>query len=266
MSDFSKENSISESGNDPNFMIVSNHDKGFSAFNRKVDVFGIPIYAVYNVKDDRLLHAANVMAQYLDNDEDGKVDNPSVLDAMKDNHAFMIMWESPDDLNDMDEPEDAIGQDLGNDETMPKWHTNGHRGRFDASLEEVWHIISHAGYASAYPEVFGETPGTLLTNAMDQARGGQFLTIPPHYPENAWYTYDDDTCDYSCMATEYFYWAITSLLGAQENRKGEVSDEWQLYTPALLKEKDSAVYRLLTTPEYNLPQTLPNGVYRPVSK
>ena len=47
-------------------------------------------------------------------------------------------------------------QNLGADESHPEWHTNRHIGRFDAALEEVWHVISHTGYAHAYPTVFGE--------------------------------------------------------------------------------------------------------------
>ena len=50
---------------------------------------------------------------------------------------------------------------------------------------------------------------------MDKARGGQFTEIPNQYPSSAWYTYDDETCDYKCMSTEYIYWALTSILGGQ---------------------------------------------------
>ena len=57
-------------GTDPNFKIVVNNDKGLKKYNRKVVVFGIDIYAAPKVEDAKLLHTANVMAQYLDNDED----------------------------------------------------------------------------------------------------------------------------------------------------------------------------------------------------
>ena len=51
-------------------------------------------------------------------------------------------------------------------------------GRFDAALEEVWHVVTHSGYAVLYPTVFGEGAETSLSNAMDIARGGRFTTIP----------------------------------------------------------------------------------------
>jgi hypothetical protein len=253
---------IINAGNDPNFNIVINSDIEYIGFNRKVMVFGIAIYAVPGIDDKRLLHAANIMAQYLDNDENGIVDNELVLEKMIANNAFMFMWDSESDFNNITMPDNAIGQDLGNDETVPEWHTNGQIGRFDASLEEVWHIITSTGYAYAYPDVFGEETGTSLSNAMDIARGGNFTTIPNPYPSEAWYTYDDETCTYECMNTEYIYWAMTSILGAQTNRLDEISQEWDLNTVELVQNNDTAVYALLTNLEYKFPIILPDGTYR----
>lgn len=248
-------------GNDPNFTIVANSDDGFSAFNRKVVVFGIDIYAVAAVEDDKLLHAANLMAQYLDNDEDGAADDINVLNAMKSAGAFMVMWKYESDLEKIDPPNGREGQDLGNYETRPQWHINK-SGAFDAALEEVWHIITHAGYARAYPAEFGEMAGTTLTNAMDLARGGNFTSIPDPYPAEAWYTYDDSTCEYDCMSTEYIYWAMTSILGAQQNRLSEIGHEWKLNTREKVEQGDPAVYKLLTNSGHRLPTVLPDGSYK----
>lgn len=247
-------------GDDPNFTIVDHDDPGLSSFNRKVVVFGIDIYAKARVKDTNLLHAANVMAQYLDNDEDGEVDDPRVLEAMLDNGAYLVMWKKRIDLL-FSFPAGRTGQDLGNDETHPEWHADK-SGAFDATLEEVWHIITHAGYASAYPEVFGEQSGTELAKAMDLARGGQFTKVPKPYPADAWYTYDDATCNYACMSTEYFYWAMTSMLGAQENRMEEIGHEWRLNTRDKVQTEDPAIFALLTSSIYRLPTVLPDGTYR----
>lgn len=252
---------IIDPGNDPNFTIIINNDDGLTAFNRKVVVFDIDIYAVAGVTDAKLLHAANLMAQYLDNDENGAVDDTNVLNAMKTAGAFMVMWKSESNLENVNPPNGREGQDLGNDETRPEWHTNN-SGEFDAALEEVWHIITHAGYANAYPTVFGEMAGTTLTNAMDLARGGNFTSIPNPYPSDAWYTYDDSTCEYNCMSTEYIYWAMTSILGAQENRLNEIGQEWRLNTREKIEQSDPAVYALLTSSDYHLPTILPDGSYK----
>lgn len=257
-----KESTPVAAGDDPNFTIVANDDNKLKDFNRKVEVFGISIYAVPRVEGEKLLHAANIMAQYLDNDEDGTPDNQTVLDAMLAENAFMVMWKSESDLNGIDPPDDGIGQDLGADETQIDWHNNGKTGRFDASLEEVLHIITNAGYAQAYPSIFGEDIGSELANAMDVARGGQFTSIPNPYPAEAWYSYDDATCDYRCMVTEYIYWSLTSILGAQANRLDEIGHEWKLNTKALVEEQDKLVYELLTDPRYAFPTVLPDGTYK----
>jgi len=98
--------------------------------------------------------------------------------------------------------------------------------------------------------------------AMDKARGGVFTTPPSNYPPEAWYTYDDKTCTYVCMAVEYFYWALTSILGAQRNRYDDVSHEWKLVTRDKVEEKDKDAYALFTSGEYGLPTQLPDGNYK----
>jgi len=252
-----------DKGNDPNFSIVANTDAGFKGFNRKVEVFGISIYAVAAVENNKLLHAANVMAQYLDNDENGIVDNKAVVSAMKKNKACLFMWKKDSDNNSIGFPEGTEVQDLGADETKPDFVKNNKKGSFDAAIEEIWHLINLTGHASVYPGVFGLEKGSELANAMDIARGGYFETIPSSYPAEAWYSYDDKTCEYGdCQTIEYLYWAMSSLLGAQENRLNEISNEWKLNTPALLKSKDIAIYKLLTNPEYKLPTVLPDGSYK----
>ena len=242
------------SGNDPNFTIVAHSDAGFRATNRKVVVFGIPIYAYSDVEDLKLLHAANIMAQYIDNNEDGKADNMTLLTALTANNAALFIWKSESQIN-------LNVQDLGADESIISWHTNGQTGQFDAAIEEVWHVITHTGYANAYPTIFGVNAGTALTNAMDIARGGNFTTIPNPYPADAWYTYDDQTCEYDCMVAEYIYWAMSSILGAQKNRLSEISQEWDLNTSKLIQNTDTAIYSLLTDPQYMFPTVLPDGTY-----
>jgi hypothetical protein len=100
---------------------------------------------------------------------------------------------------------------------------------------------------------------------MDLARGGYFETIPDAYPDDAWYHYDDTTCDYRCMAVEYYYWVQTSILGAQDypSRCAEIANEWEACTLSQVQTMDPASYALFTDPQYMLPTVLPDGNYNP---
>jgi len=229
--------------------------------SKMVEVFGVPIIASSSVPDDKLLHAARVMAEYLDNDEDGTPDNAQVLEQMLRRHAFLVMFGSVSELESYAGPfPEGEGQDLQADETHPP---DSPSGEFDGALEEVLHLITHVGYAGAYPAVFAEEPGSAVADAMDVARGGHFQTVPSSYPDTAWYTYDDRSCNYSCMVTEYTYWALTSLLGGQDNpgRREQIAHEWRLNTPQLLHEGDPAMDAILRNPARRLPTVLPDGTY-----
>jgi len=243
--------------------VTSHSDSGYELLTRKIDVFGIGIYAADGVAESKLIHAAHVLAEYLDNDEDGVVDNQLVVDAMIASKATIGLWKNEDDLDVITEGQREFTMDLGDTETRPEWHLNNQPTAFDASLEEVLHSITQNGYANAYPEIFGERIGTSVADAMDVARGGQFIEIPEEFPESAWYTYDDPSCEYMCMITEYMYWGLSSILGAQASRLGVIGEEWQLNTAELVETYDPTLYNLLTDVQYKFPTHLPDGTYTP---
>jgi len=235
-----------------------------------VNVFGVGLYATASVGDELLQHSAGVMAQYLDNDADGKADNPALVAVMVAKQASMILFFDESEFDDFFDEIEASdieerldsGALLLQDLFASEIQLNPSKQAFDATLEEVLHLVTHAGYAQAWPQTFAELAGSDLTRAMDVARGGHFEDIPSNYPSQAWYRYDDDSCDYACMATEYFYWSLTSLLGAQSHRLDDIGHEWRLNTPAKMQQ-DVLMYALLTDPQWRLPTQLPNGRYQP---
>lgn len=235
-------------------------------FPKHIDVFGVSVRGTAGTPDAKMLHAANVLAEYLDNDADGNPDDSLVVQTLQANNATLIMTIDFAELEavvseiDLDAMSESVLQDLNAWETRPGGAANG---EFDAAFEEVLHLITHGGYARAYPDDFGEFPGTTLADAMDKARGGRFMQIPDPYPEGAWYTYDDQTCDYGCMAAEYIYWGLTSLLGAQDfpGRLERIDNEWRLNTPELFEQGDPDLFALLTSPDHALPTRLPTGNY-----
>ncbi len=233
-----------------------------AVFPLNTEVFGIPIRGVSGTSKVNILHAANVMAQYLDNNEDGIPDNQAVVDRMIAQGATLLMAKNSSDFESAAKKvtkSDAY-QDLLGDEVKPNGVKNG---EFDATLEEVLHLITHIGYAGVYPKVFGEVIDSSVADAMGIARGGRFETIPSSYPDSAWYTYDDESCTYDCMITEYTYWSLTSILGAQNfpGRAEEISGEWKLNTKDKVATQDLAMYNILTNPSYALATILPSGDY-----
>jgi hypothetical protein len=72
------------------------------AFTKQVEAFGIFIYATNNVTDEKLVHAASILAEYLDNNEDGVPDNQSVVDALLSKNASILMARDEDELRSMD--------------------------------------------------------------------------------------------------------------------------------------------------------------------
>jgi hypothetical protein len=70
------------------------------------------------------------------------------------------------------------------------------------------------------------------------------------------------------MAVEYFYWGLTSVLGAQESkgRFNHIRQEWRLNTLEKMKSTDTTLYALLTDPRFKLPTICPDGKYREAAK
>mgnify|MGYP003746779679 CR=1 FL=1 len=252
------------------FDIESNPDPfnpALSSFPKYINVLNcIHIYGESQISDAKMLHAAAVAAELLDNDEDGVIDDPAVEASLKNLNTMMPLfnseWSSGQD-NVFDYYDGCLGAVLYNNEIDPS--QPGHWGD-DASVEEILHTINTCGQLEVYPQAFGLQPNSsLMSDAMDIARGGQFINIPNNYPEAAWYHYDDWTCDYECMAIEYIYWAQVSNMGILDDAQtaSGISNEWEPYNASLLQSMDVLMYALITDPTYKLPLLAPDGNYCP---
>jgi hypothetical protein len=241
-----------------------------SAPYQYINVFGVHCAATNTVPRAKFRHMASVLAQYLDNDEDGVVDDPNIIAALTDPTrppCLMALFKSEQEMdNVLNRYGNVIDQYRWQNLFANECHPQGSsmQNGFDATLEEVLHLVSQHGWANAYPAAFGEYSGTEIALAMDVARGGHFNWPPNNYPPGAWYHYDDPTCNYGCQVTEYFYWLVTSALGAQDyaGRGNEISNEWEPNTLALVRSTDLSGWALLTDPRFTFPLVLPDGNYR----
>ncbi len=263
--------SIIFSQNEVCFEIESNphpNSQALGCFSKYVNVLDcFDIYAQEGVSDEKVLHVASVAAELLDNDEDGVVDDQNIFDSLQDHDALMPVF-TYDGNSCMDDFEDHYNGDgvsavLFRNEIDPS--NPGHWGD-DATVEEVIHTINHVGHVNVYPDYFDIEPNSsIMSDAMDIARGGQFLNIPNQYPEEAWYHYDDWTCDYQCMAIEYMYWCIVSHMGILDDPQtcSGIDNEWELCTPELFASTDIMMHNLITDPIHKIPQLAPDGNYCP---
>jgi len=240
----------------------------FSGFTKYVDVLGcFFIVAESTIPDAKVLHAAAVAAELLDNNEDGIVDDPLIESQLQNEQAFMPIFSSEgsnaENLLFNNYNGNGASAVLYKNEMDPS--QTGHWGD-DATVEEVIHTINHVGHTNIYPNAFSMQPNSsLMSDAMDVARGGQFMTIPNPYPASAWYHYDDWTCDYECMMIEYMYWAIVSYMGILDDAQtaSGIANEWEPYNATLLQSMDVLMYALITDPAYKLPLLAPDGNYCP---
>ena len=246
------------------------NQSGMACFTKYVEVFGLGVYAESGLSDEQVLHAADVLAELLDNDEDGVADDQALLSRLQNMSALVPMFNS-EETDESPALLDFMENYNGNGASAALFANEvdpDHPGLWgsDATIEEIMHTINHIGHTSLYPDAFGLQPSSsLLSDAMDEARGGQFIEHPGDYPEDAWYHYDDVTCDYECMAIEYIYWAQVAnmdLLNDTATCEG-IDDEWQPCSKELLESMDVRIHALVTDPQYMLPQIAPDGQYNP---
>ena len=198
-------NSILFSSNEVCFDVETNPyplSPALSSFNKYVNVLDcFHIYGESQITNEKMLHAASIAAELLDNDEDGVVDDPLIQQSLNELDAMIPLFNSEWSLgqdNVFDYYEGCLGAVLYKNEIDPS--QPGHWGE-DASVEEILHTINACGHVEVYPGTFSLWPNSsLLTDAMDIARGGQFINMPSQYPQEALYHYDHWTCDYDFTA------------------------------------------------------------------
>eukprot|EP00962_Isochrysis_galbana_P024605 scaffold7552_cov112-Isochrysis_galbana.AAC.1 len=191
---------------------------------------------------------SQVLAAYLDNDQDGCADDPNMLTSglhlglklpgsgtrtqVVNGLALLPKLQIAEHANRSRAASRLYAglQELFADEMRPE--CSGERGVrpspsaedeecFDASLEEVLHLVTTAGLAEAYPATWGEAGGSAVAELMDASRGGRFSRTPARYPPSAVFCFSDRGCDYACQVSEFVYWVATTARGAQVH-----ADNW----------------------------------------
>ena len=118
-------------------------DAGWTQYT---EVWDIRLYATPGWTAEYLTHATGILAQFLDNDQDGCPDDISVLDAMVKVGATMTLLDNEGQAETLRFPGGA-GQHLWKTETHPECTGTGTTSsRRDAAIEEIFHLVSSAAF------------------------------------------------------------------------------------------------------------------------
>jgi len=217
----------------------------------KDKTFGVIICSSKKISDEYHKHAEKVMRSLLDYDKNGQPDNKKVLRSLVKNYATFMVLSSESDL---DFYEDQQGDFSSFTVVFADEMVLNKSNRFDATIEEALHLVTAEGYSKAYPKFFGEFKGSKISFFLDKARGGHFWKVPMQYPEDAYFTYFDHTCDYRCQITEFLYWTITTLRGQQSSfdRGREIEEEWRPETKKKLLNRAPDLVEFISKKEFRI--------------
>ena len=149
----------------PTFEILSKHPvecvNESNIVDIFIDVFGVYVIAPEDAPIEKVQHTANVLAQYIDNDEDGVPDDPNVLRGLVENNYIVPVWREEDEeafrdyVNTHCEDVVGVGASMFFGDHDRYWEQgggdswvfggiananaikNGGPGEWDANLEEV---------------------------------------------------------------------------------------------------------------------------------
>ena len=154
------------------------------------------VFAESTVSVTAVTHAANILAEWLDNNEDGVVDNAGVVSNMVSSKAALVLFGTQMSTDAFFEADCHGGYQLQDLNQAEMAFGGVNAGARDASIEEVLHLVHVFGFGLQFSDLapYTSTSRTLLTDAMDVARGGQYFSIPNPYPSGAWYTYNGRNC------------------------------------------------------------------------
>ena len=246
-------------------------------YNKYLSVFGVPVLATNKTSDSSFAQAASVLAQYIDNDQDGIEDNQDLVKSIIDSKSVLLITENEAEYTNTGSLFNSVWENGGYNARVI--YTTGSFAEAEG-VEQIFHFVSSGGYSNLDTGVFGLKSGSVIAELTDLARSGHFESVPQdntygggpangRYPSGAWFHSADSTCGYSCQVNQYIWWGVSTLMGFNEARCSNVSGEWghqdypsQLCSKTGLYVRDLNLYDLLTASGYRFPTVSPSGEYR----
>mmetsp|Transcript_47485 Transcript_47485/g.55471 ORF Transcript_47485/g.55471 Transcript_47485/m.55471 type:complete len:180 (-) Transcript_47485:884-1423(-) len=132
-------------------------------FTRHCSPFGVSIFA-QGWPEDKFHHACNMLAQFIDNDQDGCADDIEVVQSMRALQSGMVMFKTQNDRQKYAKyvASSMNWQDLYAEETFMECSGSGETENCrDAAIEEIFHVLSAYGIGPVYASRFSDCPNSI---------------------------------------------------------------------------------------------------------
>ena len=221
--------------------------------------FGVLIAGTENYRDEYILYGANVLANILDQDADGEVDDPAVVAQLtyrNGNRGAMLACGT----SRAEEEKEANLEGFDYTFSCQTWHVKDVSGDAAAAdfsgimQEEAFHMCHQSGFAKVYPEYLGLDDFTSSVACREAARL-QCVSPGWWHPENECPVDsprdpgnparsplepgDGDCTDASCDCAEFYKQALFLAVGASQfdDTNNDDANMWLSdYMPTTQKE------------------------------
>ena len=206
-------------------------------------------FGVLLAADDRMplpyvRQAVAVLAEMLDQDQDGRPDDPALVDLLADHSTAWLAMPVDEEDWERDQLPD-LERVLGYDIVIPSWWLDPVPGGPDARgravmVEEIHHFITQFGLSRLHPEIFGVDDWTSVI-ARETARA---RCVFWQHPENDCpgrpAEFPGDCRDPNCDAVEFYQQVVVLRAGMEPGWRGIGFPETVEELESLLSEEIKA--------------------------
>jgi len=222
-----------------------------------------------------LKYGANLIANILDNNNDGSVDDAAVLDQLAQKgslgHGPVLMCGSTEAKEQKEVFFEGI---FSYSFSCQTWRSFGNELEYKAILfEELFHMIHQNGWALSYPDIFGVNDYTSSVVCRETARHqctspGYFhpenicpkgSTLSPGSPQPSPL---QGTCNEpNCDCIEFYRQAATAYMDWEGDLDFWYADHMPTNKANFVSMASSEMLSVMESPVYNQPQAPLSGVY-----
>ena len=206
-------------------------------------------FGVLLAADDRMplpyvRQAVAVLAEMLDQDQDGRPDDPALVDLLADRSTAWLAMPVDEEDWERDQLPD-LERVLGYDIVIPSWWLDPVAGGPDARgravmVEEIHHFVTQFGLSRLHPEIFGVDDWTSVI-ARETARA---RCVFWQHPENDCpgrpAEFPGDCRDPNCDAVEFYQQVVVLRAGMEPGWRGIGFPETVEELESLLSEEIKA--------------------------